>query len=230
MRRVIGSVVVSVLLGGFTVAVVGLAAQAVERPTRPSRDTAGSAARQRRDGSPSPFSAEQTCAVQPEGTACWMELTNHPQCYVWNNFLPTDGTLTWTGECSGGLAQGMGTLTWFWVGGSKGREETGLVQDGKRHGRWVWRDDVGNVGEGSYVDGKRHGRWVWHPAHPAIGKVSEGSYVDGKAHGRWVIPYTGGGVMEGSYVDGERHGRWINRKADGSVSERTWVNGLPQRR
>ena len=30
---------------------------------------------------------EQTCAGQPKGTECWMELTGQPGCYVWNNYL-----------------------------------------------------------------------------------------------------------------------------------------------
>ena len=24
------------------------------------------------------------CSPLPEGSACWMELTSHPGCYVWN--------------------------------------------------------------------------------------------------------------------------------------------------
>ena len=66
-----------------------------------------------RDGSPSRFSTEQACAWQPEGAECWKELANRPRCYVWNgyNFPNAIVTVIWTGECSGGLAHGEGTLT-----------------------------------------------------------------------------------------------------------------------
>ena len=41
-------------------------------------------------GRPSRISADQTCAGKPEGDACWKELANHPQCYVWDSYLYTD--------------------------------------------------------------------------------------------------------------------------------------------
>ena len=130
MRTMITNVFVSVLLVGFTGTVVGW-------------------------GSPAPFSAEPKCAGEPEGTEYWMALANHPECYVWNPNLQPDETVTWTAECSGGLAQGTGTLTW--VLGSGKRANKGLLQDGKMHGHWVESSANGTVREGSYVDGKRHG-------------------------------------------------------------------------
>ena len=128
MRTMITSVFVSVLLVGFTGTVVGW-------------------------GSPAPFSAEPKCAGQPKGTECWMALASHPECYFWNPNLQPDETVTWTAECSGGLAQGMGTLTW--VLGSGKRVDKGLLQDGKRHDRWVFRWADGIVwNEETYVNGE----------------------------------------------------------------------------
>ena len=60
--------------------------------------------RQAEQGRPSGISAGQTCAGQAEGAACWKELVNHPQCYVWNSYHKTDQTAAWTGECSEGWA------------------------------------------------------------------------------------------------------------------------------
>ena len=158
MRTVIMSAIVLVLLGGFTGAVVGW-------------------------GSPTLVTAKPKCAGQPVGAACWMELANQPECYVWNNGLQPDQTVTWTAGCAEGLAQGMGTLTWVWDRGTKTQETIGRLLEGKRHGQWVFRDKDGGVAEGSYVEGRRHGHWVYRTAG---GRVQEGPYVEGKRHGRWV--------------------------------------------
>ena len=113
------------------------------QPSQEPRNASGSAAQQRRDGSPYQFSVEQTCDGQPAGAECWIELANRPGCYVWNPNLRMDQTVTWTGECSGSLAHGEGTLTWVW--GSNKRVGTGILRGGKQHGRWVDRQADGHV-------------------------------------------------------------------------------------
>ena len=144
-----------------------------------------------RTRSPSSFQNEPTCAGQPEGTACWMELANSPGCYVWNPNLQPDETRTWTGECVEGLAQGTGTLNWVWYGRRSIREETGRLQAGKYDGQWVERGAGGRyVHEGPYVEGKRHGQWVLRWAAAKI--VHEGPYVEGKMHGHWVRRFRDG--------------------------------------
>ena len=217
---------------------------------REARDTAASAGGARADAPRSGFSADQTCAGKPEGSACWMELAEHAQCYVWNESIRPDWTVTtWTGECATGLAQGTGTLTWVDDSGEKVFESTGLLQDGNRHGPWVVRYAYGNVAEGAYVDGERHGRWVTRRADGSVaegpyvdgerhgpwvirwsdGGVDKGPYVDGKLHGPWVLSYPSGTVEEGPYVDGERHGPWVTRHTDGSTETETYyVNGVLQ--
>ena len=45
---------------------------------------------------------DKTCAGQPKGSACWMEVTGQAGCYVWNGSLSPDATVTWTGGCSDG--------------------------------------------------------------------------------------------------------------------------------
>ena len=124
---------------------------------------------------------QKTCVGQPKGTSCWMELTSQPDCYVWNGFLSPDATVTWTGECSGGRAQGEGTLKWVWEGGNKTSESTGSLTDGKRHGQWVLRFADGRVDEGPVVDGKQHGQWVWR--YPD-GTVQDVTFEDGEVVGR----------------------------------------------
>ena len=70
----------------------------------------------------------------------------------------TTETLTWTGACSDSLAEGEGTLTWnypFFFHTTIIFEETGHLQNGRKHGQWVersWRNDW--MHEGSYVNGE----------------------------------------------------------------------------
>ena len=167
---------------------------------------------------------DKTCAGQPKGASCWMELTGQPGCYVRNGSLSPDATVTWTGTCSAGRAQGEGTLKWVWEDGEKTSESTGSLTDGKRHGPWVLRFEDGGVQEGPYVDGKKHGPWV---SRLADGGVQEGPFVDGKRHGPWVLRLADGGVQEGPVVEGKKHGQWVLRLADGGVREGPYVDGKP---
>ena len=165
---------------------------------------------------------DQTCAGQPKGSACWMEVKGQAGCYVWNENLATNATVTWTGGCSEGRAQGEGTLKWVWEDGEKTSESTGSLTDGKAHGQWVSRKADGDGWEGPYVDGKKHGPWVWRYSD---GLVQEGPYVDGKMHGQWVFRDADGDVWEGPFVDGKMHGQWVIREADGDVQEGPYVDG-----
>ena len=88
----------------------------------------------------------------------------------------TGETVTWTGECAGGKAQGTGTLTWVWDGNQQ--TSTGQLLDGELNGNWVLRDASGNVGEGPFVDGERHGHWVLRFAN---GVVVDVQYANGDA-------------------------------------------------
>ena len=144
------------------------------------------------------FNPDQTCAGKPAGAACWMESAQQPGCYVWNPSLATGASVTWTGECVGGLAQGTGTLTWI----SDGNPQTGTgrLQDGRRTGNWVLRFANGSVQEGPYVYGARNGNWV---LRFAFGGVQKGPYVDGARNGNWVFRLASGGVLDFRYVDGE---------------------------
>ncbi len=177
---------------------------------------------QLRSGTPSTFRDGPTCAGQPNGTACWMELADQPGCYVWDSDLNVDATVTWTGECIEGIGQGTGTFKSVWDGGKKTSENTGRMQAGKKHGQWVLRRENGDVFQGPYVEGKFHGPWILRLAD---GTVQEGSFMEGKHYGQWVLRYKDGDVEQGSAVEGKRHGQWLWRDKDGSVEERFYVEG-----
>ena len=140
------------------------------------------------------------CDGMPEGSQCWREISNKPDCFIWDDYSRTNQSITWSGLCSNNVTAGPGTLRYEW---------NDLFVEGK-----------GTLSE----NGEPVGRWSWHHSDRT---KSEGPYKDGKRHGRWVFRYTDGDIteMEGSYKDGKRHGRWLVRFADGDVLGRE--NGKP---
>ena len=85
---------------------------------------------------------DKTCAEKPEGAGCWMALSNHTDCYVWDPSLQTDETANWSGTCAGKTASGEGTLTWAAADGDSNKltsTSTGRLRNGKFDGHWVIR-------------------------------------------------------------------------------------------
>ena len=187
--------------------------------------------------------AQGTCEGLPKGSSCWMALTNHSECYVWNYYLIRE-TATWSGQCSGHLPDGKGALTWYRIYGDEDSEQrkqqksqvlTGTFQKGKRQGHWTEQDllsdgSVYETKEGSYVDDKKQGKWVYNKLNSGTTYEHEMFYVDGKRHGRFVVRDKNGFIyVEGSYVDGKRQGKWIYRsEKNESVEEGSYVDGKRQ--
>ena len=180
---------------------------------------------------------EGTCGGLPVGSSCWMELANHPGCYVWNDYLWYGETAIWTGKCSGHVPYGKGTLSWYYIHKDEdgkqtkriGWENTGQFRKGKKHGQWIERDpdggfySSGTVYEGSYVDGKRHGQWIiryFKSADEAPYAIEEGAFVEGEKYGKWITRHPSGSVREEeySYVEGERVRHVVDRTPDGTVT------------
>ena len=185
-------------------AVAPSGAQAADSPVAPSASPAPAV--QPEQEVPSP-----TCTGMEAGAKCWLELTNQPGCYAWTEHFFTHQWFSWTGVCDRGVPNGSGTLreTWSWGSGGTGwYEATGLMRNGKEHGRWVGRGDQGS-GEGEYVDGQQEGRWVhrYHPSNVQSDShhVEEGEYVDGKREGLWVLRWNTGDRVETPYTNGLRH-------------------------
>ena len=186
-------------------------------PARATGSAAGGDVRSRPGGA---FRPTRTCAGQPVGAACWQEISRQPGCYVWNQNRQPGSIVTWAGECTGGLGQGMGTLTWVW---EDNRETlSGRLDDGQHTGHWVLRHADGGVSEGLYVDSERNGHWILRFAD---GAVSEGPFVEDERNGNWVQRFADGTVAEGRYLDGKENGTWVIRWADGTVEEWLYRDG-----
>ena len=85
---------------------------------------------------PAEFGGDPVCGEQPRGAPCWMEVANRPGCYVWNPNPQPEETVTWTGECNGGVAEGSGSLTWTF-GGTVQVATGGRLRAGRMDGTWT---------------------------------------------------------------------------------------------
>ena len=81
------------------------------------------------------FGGDPVCDEGPRGVPCWMEVANRPGCYVWNPNPQREETVTWTGGCSGGFAEGSGSLRWAF-GGTEQVATGGRLRDGRMDGTW----------------------------------------------------------------------------------------------
>ena len=158
----------------------------------------------------------ETCEDKPLGAACWLQLANKPNCYIWNSSLQDDETANWTGRCRRQLANGPGQVTWFsseWEGASRWDADTsGRLKAGKAEGTIITRNPNGDVAEMPYVEGEIHGTVNWKLANGDVQKIP---YVNGKIHGTAFLRNANGVVRIIPHVEGERHGTEIEHKGDG---------------
>ena len=147
----------------------------------------------------------ETCAGQPVGSECWMEVANQPACHLWNGGLAAGATVTWSGACSDGYAQGAGRVHWRYDDGEQTWD--GAYVDGRRQGNWVIQESDGDLAEGLYVNGQRQGIWTWWFTN---GDVLESPFVNGEENGTEIACERSPGAVIAwliSYVDGEETDR-----------------------
>ena len=117
--------------------------------------------------------------VQYAEEARWQQLDNNPNCAVWNTHPEPNETVTWSGACVDGKAQGIGIEEWRYSEDGEWLEAkyTGEMKGGKAHGRGVdvWAD--GGRYEGEFKDGEWHGRGVFVEAN---GDECEGDWHEGR--------------------------------------------------
>ena len=131
----------------------------------------------------------QICTGNYSPDSCWMELADRPGCHLWNPAPIDNETVGWSGECSGGFAQGNGRVNWY-ENGELGQIEEARMQDGMRNGPHVVRSaDGARESEGSYVHGQRQGTWTHFYDD---GTRGVGPYVNDELHGTWTYYDEGG--------------------------------------
>ncbi len=120
-------------------------------------------------------------------------------CKVANTFPRQGETITWSGKCKDGYADGDGVVQWFLDGKEDDRYE-GHVGMG-------WADGHGVL---TKTDGSKYdGDWKH--------SVQEGN-------GRYDAP--DGSFYEGQWKNGKPHGQGQYRRPDGKVFIGEWVDGV----
>ncbi len=92
----------------------------------------------------------------------WRQVENNANCEVWFENPRPSATVTWTGDCVNGRADGNGEQTWRYLKDGEWKEDsyTGVVRDGKRHGRGVLQFLNGGRYEGDFRESKFNGQGV----------------------------------------------------------------------
>ena len=141
-------------------------------------------------------------------------------CKVWNARPQTGETVTWSGACKNGYAEGPGFVQWLQDGKLESRIESIYIQ-GKLNGKATYISANGVRTEGDFIDGVLSGKGVttW-----PNGDRYEGNFAHGARTGAGVLELAKGGRFEGDFVDGKWTGKGIYASAAGARYEGEWLD------
>jgi hypothetical protein len=116
-------------------------------------------------------------------------------CKVWNPHPTAGETVSWTGECVNGLAEGRGRLQWL-RGGTAIETDDGDWSHGRQsgHGKQDWKS-------GSYEGELLNGEPSGHGIMNLMSARYEGEFRNGKPNGIGAAT-TLSGVFRGTWKDG----------------------------
>lgn len=155
----------------------------------------------------------------------WRDLKNQPGCKAFAKVPKQRETVTWTGPCVNGIAEGTGRLHFHYFENGEWRDSiyegplvkgkmqgfgTKTYYDGARY-QGQWKDDlVSGKGTLYFANGDRHeGQWRRH-----------------LANGQGTRYYRNGDRFTGMWRDNRRDGPGVYIYADGRRCEGTWRNDV----
>ena len=149
----------------------------------------------------------------------WIIAENQP-CQLWNPYLISGETITWSGDCVQGKASGEGRWVWYTVDGENVYE--GDMRAGKPHGRGSLASLDGSHYEGEWRDGMANGRgtYTWPDDHRY-----EGEWRNDKRHGGGTLTFPDGSHYESQWRDGIAYGRGNHTNVNGVVRTCLYRNG-----
>lgn len=140
--------------------------------------------------------ATLACAPLVHAGESWIK--DSKGCKISNPTPKAKETVTWSGRCVQGVAQGKGVLQ-FTLDGKPGARYEGELQKGVMAGRGTLRTPDGAVYDGDWVEGKPDG------------------------YGQYTAP--DGSTFAGGWTAGKQDGPGTLRKKDGSVAKGRWKDG-----
>lgn len=154
----------------------------------------------------------------------WQQATN-VECLVWNPQPDPGDTVTWTGPCVAGKANGAGTEVFRYLdhGTLKEQRYVGTMTAGKLQGHGTLYFDNGDQFEGEFSNGSRV-RGLYTRSN---GDRYEGPYKNDKPNGFGTFLFNNGARYVGDFVDGIFQGNGTSTDPAGSRYVGQFHDGLP---
>lgn len=123
-------------------------------------------------------------------------------CKIWNSKSLVGYTVSWSGQCKNGKADGIGSLQWFYNKRPEGRYD-GDYALGKMHGHGTFAMDDGSRYIGGFQNNLRSGRgaYLW-----ADGTRYEGDYQNNLMDGKGTIYWPDGSFYVGEFQQDKKFG------------------------
>lgn len=179
--------------------------------------------------------------ADPSGNGRWVK-DSSSGCEVWSPIPLPDESVSWSGRCADGRANGTGQVTWFSDGHVQETDE-GTLHNGAENGIIRTTDKDGNYYESNEIDGivngsmktrsalgntcEGYGRFefengTWHiqaqmNCHYADGTAYIGGLLDWKPDGSGTATAPGGFSYVGGFLNGKHNGSGTLNMRDGST-------------
>jgi hypothetical protein len=143
------------------------------------------------------------------------------KCKIANAFPSAAETITWSGPCKDGYAEGKGVAQWFKAKKATLKKYDGEMSGGFMNGKGVFTQSNGDTLDGSFKDGSMNGpgKAVWFNKNKY-----EGDWRDGYPHGTGTYVWQNGDG-DFRFPNGDRY---VGQMKDGLMSGRgkfTWADG-----
>jgi hypothetical protein len=143
-------------------------------------------------------------------------------CRIRNPAPQPRESVTWSGACPNGIAEGTGVLQWFDDDRPTDRYE-GEMRDGWENGRGIATSTViADRYDGEWRDGWRHGQGVYEFSN---GDRYEGDWFEGLRTGRGTMVWADGARYEGEWLDSKPNGQGVYTDAADAQFSGTWSGG-----
>jgi hypothetical protein len=140
-----------------------------------------------------------TLAAAPLHAADMTYIKDKKGCKIGNPTPKSKETVTWSGRCEGGFAQGKGILQ-FYVDGKPGARYQGELRKGLMEGSGELRTTDGAVYDGDWVAGKPDGYGKYTAPD---GSTFVGGWTAGKQDGPGTLRNKDGSGVVGRWKDGQ---------------------------
>lgn len=136
-------------------------------------------------------------------------LADSKGCKIYNPSPKPNETLTWSGPCLDGIAEGKGTIQYS-INGKLGARYEGSLKRGKFDGRGRLKTSDGAVYDGDWSDGQQDGYGEYTAPD---GATYRGGWTAGKPDGPGVYTTAKGEVTSGVWANGQLLARYPELKS-----------------